>query len=123
MIYSKTSLIRRGALASIPLAALLMGCAGAAPPETSATDDFPSYEEFRAQVHQDSEGRFVVDGDIAVYSEQGLRDLYQRALLAHEDDLAVEKGIGVTRERLLVNTVGGVDDLQTLPDRFDITYC
>lgn len=123
MTSSRTSLRRAGALASISLAALMAGCSEAEPPQTEATDAFPSFEEFRAQVHQDPEGVFVVDGDIPVRSEQGLRDFYAQALAAHEDEIAAKDGLGVARENLLVNTVGGADDLQPLADRFDITYC
>ena len=123
MIHSKTSLFRAGALASVLLAVLAAGCADVVPPEAEAPDPFPSFEEFRARTHPDSEGRFVVDGDIAVYSEQGLREFYQRILDNHLDAVAARDGLGVAREHLLVNQVSGVDDLQSRADRFDITYC
>jgi len=116
------SLLRTGALASILFGVLTAGCTDMNTSNTEP-DSFPTFEEFRSQIHPDSEGRFVVDGDIAVHSEQGLREFYHKALIAHQDELAVKDGLGVAREGLILNTVNGVDDLQTLSNRYDITYC
>ena len=118
---TSTCLFRLGGLASILLGALATGCVSA--PSDIEPDDFPTYDQFRAWVHPDAEGRFVVDGDIAIYSEQGLRAFYQRALEEHLDERAAEHGLGIARQNLLVNTVGAADDLQIRADRFDITYC
>jgi len=122
MSCTKTMFLRVRAIMAFSISGLLWGCAAAEPAPEDA-DDFPSFEEFRASVAQDSEGRFVVDGDIAILSEGGLRDFYEVARAAHEDELAALEGEGVARSALLVNQIGSSDDLQTRPDRFDITYC
>ncbi len=123
MIFSRTSLRRAGALASLLLGALVVGCDDTGPPDAEAPDTFPSFEAFRAEIHPDSEGRFVVDSDIAIHSEQGLREFYAEALGAHQDELAAEEGVGAARDRLIVNTSVGKDDLYALPGRYDLTYC
>ncbi|WP_437624476.1 hypothetical protein [Sorangium sp. So ce1151] len=111
-------------LASISLAALMAGCSVAGAPEPSPeSSSFPTFEDFRARVYQDAEGRFIVDGDIPIYSERGLREFYQAALSAHEDRVAAQEGLAVSRDHLLVNTFSGADDLQPLSGRFDMTYC
>lgn len=120
MTSSRSLLSRTVALTSVLLGTVVIGCATTSPP---AEPDFPSFEEFRARIHPDSEGRFVVDGDIAIYSEQGLREFYDRAAVAHLDELAAAQGLGIAQQDLLVNTVNGADDLQTLANRYDITYC
>lgn len=118
MTTSRISLSPGSLLAAVLGSALAVGCADPGPP-----DDFPSYDEFRAQIHPDAEGRFVVDGDIAIYDEQGLRALYDQAAAQHAEQLLREQGLGVAHQDLLLNTRSGVDDLQTRADRFDITYC
>ncbi len=122
MTYKRSQLLLARALATISLSAFFLGCA-ATDAEPEASDDFPTFEEFRLGVVQDSEGRFVVDGDIAIYSEQGLRDFYEEARIQHEDALAAQEGIGVARNPLLVYSGNGIDILQPQGDRFDITYC
>jgi hypothetical protein len=114
-------MFRAWGLASALLGALASGCVSAPPDDTP--DDFPTFEQFRAWVHPDAEGRFVVDGDIAIYSEQGLQTFYQQALEQHFKERSGEKGLGISTENLLVNTVDGVDDVQTRANRFDLTYC
>jgi hypothetical protein len=119
---TSTCLSRVWALASVLLGALAAGCVSAAP-DVGVPDDFPTFDQFRGWVHPDAEGRFVVDGDIAIYSEQGLRAFYQTALDEHLDEVAAAKGLGISRENLVVNTVSGIDDVQARADRFNLTYC
>ncbi|HYO71237.1 MAG TPA: peptidase M10, partial [Archangium sp.] len=67
-----------------------------------------TWEEFRAQVYQDSEGVFVFDGDVALHDENKLREFF---------DKHVKNG------QLIVGTSGGVDVKWDDTQKLNLTYC
>ena len=66
-----------------------------------AQDDIPTFQEFRAATFQDVAGQYVVNGDETISSTKKLRDYY--------DTMVRKQDSGSTS--LVVNTVGGADDM------------
>ena len=107
MLNTRTSRTIAAALGAGALA-LSMQPANAAP----AGEKVPSFEEFEAATFQDVGGQYVVNGDETISSEAKLRAYYDRMVESSQPGGANE---------LVVNTVGGVDDLWG--DASNLTYC
>ena len=103
----------RVAAATIGATALLFA-ANPAATAALATDDVPTFAEFRAGTFQDVGGQYVVNGDEVLADTKALRDYYDRML--GTDDKSQENG-------LVVNTVGGFDDKWSASQAANLTYC
>ena len=68
---------------------------------SSRRSDIPTFQEFRAATFQDVGGQYVVNGDETISSTKKLRDYY--------DSMVRKQDSGSTS--LVVNTVGGADDV------------
>lgn len=80
----------------------------------------PTWDEFRESVRQDSHGAYIVDGDIALWSEEQLRrhyDAYMESLGATND------GLSTSQSALTLNQVNGIDDRWLFPVNYELTYC
>lgn len=93
----------------LPIAAAVASIAIAAP---AFAIEPPSYGEFRESTVQDADGQFIVNGDEPVRTEAELRDFYN-TVVAPES----------TKEGLIVNTVGGADDVWSSSQARSLTYC
>jgi hypothetical protein len=98
-------------IAAVPLTACLDER-----PEPERDDDVPvstvptlTFEEFRAETPRDSEGRYIVEWDIALRDDAALRAYFHEA---YADPNA-----------LSVNLSGGVNDLIPLERRSSVKYC
>jgi hypothetical protein len=85
----------------------------------SNVDDAPasvSWQDFRAGVYQEpwQGGAFIVDGDIAIHDEDGLRAFYDRWAQQERDQAA---------GALTVRNVSGVDKIWASRRGHDLTYC
>jgi hypothetical protein len=100
-----------GRAVGLVAAMLIAGCMSDEAELASSADDIPTWDEFRATVHQEpwENGVFVVDGDLPVADEAALYDLYQDAYL----------GDGA----LIVNRRGNADDRWSNTAKNNITYC
>nr|WP_300046473.1 M57 family metalloprotease [uncultured Nocardioides sp.] len=78
-----------------------------------AQDDIPTFQEFRAATFQDVGGQYVVNGDETISSTKKLRDYY--------DSMVRKQDSGSTS--LVVNTVGGADDVWSASQAGALTYC
>ncbi|QRK08982.1 matrixin family metalloprotease [Archangium violaceum] len=95
-------------LAGLSLLATV-GCGGAdGLPDTGPVGQALSWEEFRAQVYQDPEGVFIVNGDTPIHNEKLLREFYEQY---------VKPG------QLIVHTSGGTDAKWNDTQKLNITYC
>lgn len=71
----------------------------------------PTYQEFKTQTLQDEDRQYIVNGDIPVSGERQLRDFYQGLVEpSHEANL-------------VVNTVYGKDDVWSVSQAKNLTYC
>lgn len=101
-------------------AVALTACGPGSAADLSSTE-VEGWESFRASVHQEAweGGKFIVDGDIALADEDALFQYYLDYL---DQERAVE-GFGVSKKSLLVDRVGGADNIQTWARRYQMTYC
>lgn len=84
-----------------------IGCAG--DPELSSNQDRPSFESWVQSLYREPEtGRFIVDWDMAVSTEDELRPYYERLFNGAE---------------LTVNQVNGVDDIYDETSKHELTFC
>ncbi|WNG49990.1 matrixin family metalloprotease [Archangium minus] len=67
-----------------------------------------SWEEFRAQVYQDPEGVFIVNGDTPLHNEKLLREFYEQYVKAGQ---------------LIVHAPGGTDAKWNDTQKLNLTYC
>jgi hypothetical protein len=89
----------------------LVGSACGAPEESAPETNAVSYEEFRAQAHQDELGGFIVDGDIRLLGEAQLREFYEQAVKGERQD------------GLAVYYSGGQDIKWSSSAALNLTYC
>lgn len=77
----------------------------------------PTWEEFRSKATRVIDGRevHIVEWDLAI-SEDELRERYQRLLDTASD-------LSVSTQESIVNRVGGVDDVWSLAQARNLTYC
>jgi serine protease len=84
-----------------------IGCAG--DPELSSNQDKPSFDAWVQSLYREPEtGRFIVDWDMAVSSEEELVQYYDRLYNGAE---------------LTVNQINGVDDIYDEAQKHELTYC
>src|ERR1044072_7848907 len=112
-------------LAAIALAAA--GIAAAPAPATtsdtsasgsSGVDDRPApptWAEFKASTYQDADGQYIVNGDEPIATVAELRGYYEVMM-----DAADQNGAS---NQLVVNTVGGSDDVWSQSQVGNLTYC
>lgn len=84
--------------------------AGAA---VAPASEVPSFAEFKGSTLQESDGRFVVNGDESVTNVEKLREFYNSMVRTSKTP---ENG-------LVVNTVSGSDDLWSATQARNLTYC
>jgi hypothetical protein len=78
-----------------------------------AQEDVPTFQQFRAATYQDVGGQYVVNGDETIANSNQLRDYYERMVNSRDTD----------SQSLVVNTVGGADDLWSASQASNLTYC
>ena len=86
------------------------------PGATAATaqEDVPSFSEFKAATFRDVGRQYVVNGDETIANTKELRDYYDR--MVNQQD-------GSGSSSLVVNTVGGYDDVWSASQARNLTYC
>lgn len=110
MLNSRISRIATATLGAAALALSMNPGAHAA----TAQDDVPTFTEFEASTFRDVGGQYVVNGDETISNSKALRAYYEK-MVAKKD------GTGSTS--LVVNTVGGSDDLWSASQAQNLTYC
>lgn len=104
------------ALSSVVFAMALGACGTGGEPEVM------SFEEFKAQATREVEtGHYIVDGDMVVDSEEGMRAIYESFL--DSVDAVDGDGLSTTDQSLIVNRVGSRDDKWSASAARNITYC
>ncbi|NMO21806.1 peptidase M10 [Pyxidicoccus fallax] len=100
----------------------LVGCGEALEaPEAAAREPVMTFEQFRAQAwHESDTDIYVIDGDVPVLGEKGLRELYQDYVREARGE---EDGLGTQRAPLIVNRVNGADDRWGYSRQRNIPYC
>lgn len=106
------SRISRLATATLGAAALAVSAQSGAN-AVRAQDDVPTFQEFEAATFQDVGGQYVVNGDETISTRKKLRAYY--------DAMVTTKDTGSTS--LVVNTVGGADDVWSASQAQSLTYC
>ncbi len=100
--------VRLSRVAALCLAASL-GCAGIGGEPAEELGHRMTYQEFRAQAFVEPEsGTFIVDGDTPLADEKHLREFYDRFVAA---------------DRLIIDTVGGVDNRWSAKQKKALTFC
>lgn len=96
-------------------AALLVSPAAQGAPEDTgvAAPQPPTFEEFEADTVRDPIGQYIVNGDEVISSKAELRGYYDRMV----------KSADSNSQSLIVNTVGGYDDVWSASEALDLTYC
>jgi hypothetical protein len=116
------------AAAALAVAGVAGGQAGASADEHSASSvakqslktkanpfqSVPSFKQFKKSAFRDRDGQWIVNGDEPVGTLKELRAYYRQMVTPH-------KHTGV--EPLIVNTVGGSDDVWDSATLADLTYC
>ncbi len=74
----------------------------------------PSYQEFKASTHVDTDGQYVVNGDEPVGSSGALRQFYDRMVATAKTG---------SQDQLVINTVNGRDDKWSASQAMNLTYC
>lgn len=110
MLNSRISRITTATLGAAALALSMNPGANAA----TAQEDVPSFSEFQASTFRDVAGQYVVNGDETIASTAKLRAYY---------DTMIAKPDGTGSTSLVVNTVGGADDLWSASQAGNLTYC
>lgn len=99
------------------LLVLAMGACGGA---TSAEETIPapiSYGEFRSLSYREpGSGIYIVDGDMSVETEDGMRAAYEQ----YRESAA---GVVGSRNSFIVNRVGSADDRWSDGQKMNLTYC
>ncbi len=91
----------------------LLGAACGGPEEMAQDTQTMTFEEFKAQAIPDEGDVFVVDGDIAVQGEAGLRAFY---------DNHIVQNMGASKDGLAVYYIGGDIKWSSTQAR-NLTYC
>jgi hypothetical protein len=118
---------RRG---QVILAATALAVAGlAASPATASSSDNgagssiaedqrpapPTWAEFKASTYRDQDGQFIVNGDEPIATIAKLRAYYESMMAAADQNGG--------SNQLVVNTVGGSDDVWSSSQVGNLTYC
>lgn len=109
MLNSRISRIATATLGATALAFSMAPGATAA----LAQEDVPTFQEFKAATYQDVGGQYVVNGDETIATSNELRDYYEKMVNSRDTD----------SQSLVVNTVGGADDLWSASQAANLTYC
>ncbi|MBE7323887.1 peptidase M16 [Nocardioides sp. Y6] len=115
-------------LRRITAAVVATAAAGAAAltmsPATSAEGDTtPTFSQFRADTLRDTDGQYIVNGDVPVASTRDLR-AYFDAMTGAADDHDHGQGDDFDpAQGLVVNTVSGRDDVWSASQARNLTYC
>ena len=80
------------------------------------TTEEMTYEEFLSKVHQEEDGVFVTDGDVAFETEEALRSFY-------EENFGPNRLIRVAQQELAVYRLSGKDIKYDSTRAMNITYC
>ncbi|HWO18473.1 MAG TPA: discoidin domain-containing protein [Kofleriaceae bacterium] len=110
---------------ALACALALMGCLAPDASEEAPPAPVVSWEEFRASVTRNIEGReiYVVEWDLAV-TEEELRQRYEGYVArAQADAQAEHDGLGEVAQASIVNQSGGVDDIWLNNQQLKLTYC
>jgi hypothetical protein len=96
-------------------AALVVSPAAQGAPEhrSVAAPQPPTFEQFEAATYQDVDGLYIVNGDEPLSGPAELRGYYERMVLSQDTD----------SQSLIINTVGGSDDVWSAAQALDLTYC
>jgi hypothetical protein len=70
-----------------------------------------TFEEFEKKVHKDKQGVYIVEGDIPIHSQEKLREYFKNIV------------VPTTNDRLIINTVNGIDDRWDDTQKMNLTYC
>jgi hypothetical protein len=109
MLKSSISRIATATLGATALAFSVAPGADAA----RAQEDVPTFQEFKAATFQDVGGQYVVNGDETIATTNELRDYYEQMVNSRDTD----------SQSLVVNTVGGADDVWSASQAQNLTYC
>jgi hypothetical protein len=107
----REDLMKRSAMlvGGVAMAVQLFGCT-TGEIDTNTGSENPTWEEFRAGVHQEAEsGIFIVNGDTPIENEKLLREFY--------DQLYAADGA------LIVHRPGGADAAWSATAKLNLTYC
>jgi serine protease len=103
----RASLSRLSSCLAVFAVSASIGCAGDA--EVSSNTDRPSFDAWVQSLYREKEtGRFIVDWDMAIATEEELRPYYDRLFNGAE---------------LTVNQVNGVDDIYDETQKHELTFC
>jgi len=78
-----------------------------------------TFEQFKATVFKEpfAGGKYIVNGDVGIANDKQLREFYESSVVnappAPDPD----------ESELIINEVGGLDDLWSVAERHSITYC
>jgi hypothetical protein len=108
------------AAAALAAAGLAITPATAMPSDASSSSSAerpapPTWSEFKASTYQDPSGVYIVNGDEPVGNVAKLRAYYERMMAAADSNGA--------STQLVVNTVGGSDDVWSASQVGNLTYC
>ena len=107
--------MQRSRLGAIALGtSALLGAALASPALAATDSEIPTFTEFHASTYQDTDRQFIVNGDEPISTTGDLKSYYDRMVGGAEK--AIDNG-------LVVNTVGGADDVWSTAQVGDLTYC
>lgn len=88
--------------------------------EADSQKDVPTFQEFERSTAKDPQGQYIVNGDTPINGKKALRVFYDKMV---EGDKVVKPGAGDTGHGLIVNTVGGSDDVWDATQAKSLTYC
>ena len=75
----------------------------------------PTWAEFKASTYRDADGQFIVNGDEPIPTVAKLRAYYESMMEAADQNGG--------SNQLVVNTVGGADDVWSSSEVGNLTYC
>jgi hypothetical protein len=78
----------------------------------------PSYKQFKRHAFRDVDGQWIVNGDEPVSNKRELRAYYHQ-MVSSKDGWATGRHF----QSLIVNTVGGADDVWSSSELSNLTYC
>ena len=113
-ILAATALAVAGLAASPATASSSDNGAGSTSAETPRPAP-PTWAEFKASTYRDTDGQFIVNGDEPIATVAKLRAYYESMMEAADQNGG--------SNQLVVNTVGGADDVWSASQVGNLTYC
>ncbi|WP_254623967.1 M57 family metalloprotease [Myxococcus sp. CA033] len=101
------------------------GGPSASPPAGESARGVVSWEEYQRSARQVVDGKehYIVEWDLGV-SLEALRERYDRYVKAEDSgERGAPEPLGTRTSPLIVNTVGGLDDIWPWASRFNLRYC